>query len=397
MSLIVPILASTILFCTSLKAKSPIFSQVFETPETVAFFIADSEKRDLEIRVHGENHQQCSLTGELCQEVLALLRQDSRLQVAQNSFSLNRDLRFERLELVADHKQHRSFFIEFSKENEQKGDFVTILLDPGHGGVDRGAANGKIKEKDITLKVAQLLQKQLERDQVQVLLTRSEDCYLSLKERVFLASHLDADLFLSLHTDSFENSSVHGASLFSWGEESKKNTQSSLLKAHNDEKFLGISLDKKQAELKPVLAALVSNVQSYHEQNLGKKILIELSKVTSLHNPRVQKAPFFVIKHHLCPSLLIELGFLSHDQTAQKFAHDPLWVERLVAALAEGAVDYLQDVYVFLREKNYLYEIKAGDTLSSIAQKHGCTLKNLIDNNKLENDRIYPGQKIYLP
>src|SRR5690606_13645230 len=87
----------------------------------------------------------------------------------------------------------------------------TIVIDPGHGGRDEGAAgaNGTL-EKDLTLNAALLLGEKLKKAGFNVILTRSSDEYVSLQDRAELAYIKNADVFISLHFDSIDDSSVHG-------------------------------------------------------------------------------------------------------------------------------------------------------------------------------------------
>ncbi len=89
-----------------------------------------------------------------------------------------------------------------------------IIIDAGHGGTDTGSVKKGIKEKDINLKIAIKLQKILEKKGYKVVMTRSDDIAISLRYRAKLANQAKGDLFISIHQNSFKDSSVHGIEVF---------------------------------------------------------------------------------------------------------------------------------------------------------------------------------------
>lgn len=95
-----------------------------------------------------------------------------------------------------------------------KQDQKVIVIDAGHGGTDSGSVKNGIKEKDINLKIAIKLQKTLEKKGYKVVMTRSDDIAISLRQRAKLANQTKGDLFISIHQNSFKDSSVHGIEVF---------------------------------------------------------------------------------------------------------------------------------------------------------------------------------------
>src|SRR5579871_5991522 len=110
-----------------------------------------------------------------------------------------------------------------------------IALDPGHGGIDPGALSGSgIKEKNVVIVVARELQAQLQAGgRYRVLLTRTADQYVALRERVARAEAVKADLFLSIHADSHPDPDVRGASIYTLSEEASDREAAALAQREN--------------------------------------------------------------------------------------------------------------------------------------------------------------------
>ena len=92
--------------------------------------------------------------------------------------------------------------------SEEEGSVLTIVLDAGHGGNDGGTFQGKVVEKNITLSVVGYMQQFLEEEGWDVVLTREKDAYVPLEERTYIGNHSDADLFVSIHCNYFEDDSA---------------------------------------------------------------------------------------------------------------------------------------------------------------------------------------------
>jgi N-acetylmuramoyl-L-alanine amidase CwlD len=148
----------------------------------------------------------------------------------------------------------------------------TIVLDPGHGGIDTGACGKRNSlEKEINLEVALKLKTFLEMAGAQVLLTRNKDVFIGLYERCYFANYQKADLFISIHANSHPDPTIRGIEVFH---------------------YRGQKYSKK----------------------IAQKILNRLAKSTGLKPLRVKSARFVVIRETQMPSILIELGFLSNYQ-----------------------------------------------------------------------------------
>jgi N-acetylmuramoyl-L-alanine amidase len=180
---------------------------------------------------------------------------------------------------------------------------VDIVIDAGHGGADPGAFSEIegiiIKEKFITLDAAKSLKEILELKGYSVFLTRRTDSYISLRSRVKEANIRCKKLFLSLHADAFRDTEVRGFSVFRLSESGMR---SEIARMQSD----SIPEDRDN------LADKVFEKNIRLSGFVGESILDEVSSTTPLYKDTVQKAGFVVLKSPACPSLLVELGFITN-------------------------------------------------------------------------------------
>ena len=318
----------------------------------------------------------------------------------------------------------------------QKSDYYTIVIDPGHGGEDRGAGlNGAI-EKDIVMAVARHLHSELESiSGVRALLTRSSDKSLALVERRLFAAQHQADLFLSLHANSYpQDSRIQGAIVFGLADKGANSAFTRMLVAKEnkaDEYAALADYEDNNPDINRVLAELSLGATRSSSAEVGKHILQALGKITKLHSKKVQHANFAVLKSGAIPSLLIEMGFLSNADEAHRLGQ-PSEQQRYAQAIALGVRSYLQEQNripdsaeppvvaassagsavaqaqaaeptAALSSRNldpssyFNYTVKRGDTLSGLASRHGISQNYLLLINGLSSRELFVEQKIKLP
>ena len=197
-----------------------------------------------------------------------------------------------------------------------------VMIDVGHGGKDTGARNGiyGLLEKNLNLDVALRLKRLLEKSGVQVKLTRNRDVYLPLEQRSSLANQFRADLFISLHFNSAASPEPSGFEVFALTPRGQPSTKRPRPTAQDAKQFPGNRYDPWN-----MLAA-------YH---------VERALVQGLGGPDrgVKRARFSVLKYLNCPGVLVELGFLSHVETAKKLRSADF--RQLIAqSLHEGILTY---------------------------------------------------------
>jgi N-acetylmuramoyl-L-alanine amidase len=207
------------------------------------------------------------------------------------------------------------------ERQKQKKEFI-IAIDPGHGGRDPGAIGKKgTLEKDVTLALAKKLKNIINRAPgFKVILTRESDQYVVLRNRVKKARDNRADLFISLHADSFRSARVEGASVYalSLSGASSEAARRIAEKENASDLIGGISLADKDDLIASVLLDLSQTATIQDSLDFGSDVLSNLSKISKLNNKQVQQAGFAVLKAPDMPSILIETAFLSNPKEERK-------------------------------------------------------------------------------
>ena len=227
---------------------------------------------------------------------------------------------------------------------KHKTEFI-IAIDPGHGGRDPGAIGKRgTREKDITLAVARKMKTMINRTPgYKAILTRDSDRYMVLRNRVKKAREHQADLFLSLHADSFRNPRVEGASVYalSLSGASSEAARWIATKENASDLIGGISLDDKDDLIASVLLDLSQTATIQDSLELGSVVLKQMGKVAKLNNEQVQQAGFAVLKAPDMPSILIETAFLSNPREERNL-RDSKHQLKLAKAVFSGVKAHLE-------------------------------------------------------
>lgn len=215
------------------------------------------------------------------------------------------------------------------------GGVRTIVLDPGHGGSETGATGpGGSVESHLTLLTARMLKTRLERRMaVRVVLTRNEDVDLPLDSRVAIANQNKADLFISLHFNSYRGTKARGAETYFLSREASDQLAAELAEKENS--FPSASGMEERADLELILWDLA---QSYHlaeSQRFASIVQEELNLTLGLRNRGVRQAPFKVLMGANMPAVLVELGFLSNPEEEAKI-QNPTYLGELSDSLVRA-------------------------------------------------------------
>lgn len=213
------------------------------------------------------------------------------------------------------------FFSPFCITSVEAKDFV-VVIDAGHGGHDPGALGKISKEKTINLNVALKLGKQIKRNcpDVKVVYTRERDVFIPLDRRAEIANNAKADLFISIHTNSVANNrTAKGASTWTLGlaksdanlEVAKR--ENSVILYENDYKTRYAGFNPNSAESYIIFEFMQDKYmsQSVHLASLVQK---EFRHTCKRADRGVHQAGFLVLKASAMPSILVELGFISHPE-----------------------------------------------------------------------------------
>lgn len=290
---------------------------------------------------------------------------------------------------------------------------IIIAVDAGHGGEDPGALGpGRVKEKAVVLAISQQLVDMINREPgYKAHLVRTGDYYIPLRTRRDKARQLRADLFVSIHADAFKNPKASGASVFALSRSGATSESARFLAQKENEADLiggvgGVSLSEVDNVLAGVLVDLSMTATLTNSLQVGDRVLREMGKMTKLHKKQVEQAGFAVLKSPDVPSILVETGFISNPQEAQKL-NTPSHRRFLAEAIFKGIKGYFYDVppagsYVAWTKarggSQQQYTIANGDTLSDIAKRHNISLTKLLEHNGLQSSAVIRvGQTLVIP
>lgn len=221
-------------------------------------------------------------------------------------------------------------------ESSTKDQF-TVVIDPGHGGVDPGAERGGLREKDLMLNVAQALADTLRRGGINAVLTRNADIFVALETRVALAHRAGGDLFISLHADILTQGGAKGATVYVLSDAASDAATEHLAARHNRADILaGADLTGSDDEVTSVLLDLARQETEPRSLALAESLVEAMFNAGGPMNRRpLRRAGFSVLKSADIPSVLIELGFLSSERDLENL-RDPVWRAGMVEAIAQG-------------------------------------------------------------
>ena len=220
---------------------------------------------------------------------------------------------------------------------------LTVAIDPGHGGEDPGARGRSGSwEKDVTLTIARKLKAAIDAEPgLRGVLTRDADYFMALQARVDKARRMKADLFVSVHADSFVHPHARGSSVFALSERGATSTAARWLAKRENEADLigGVNLAVKDKFLAMTLADLSLTAQINDSLKLGKAVLGELGGINTLHKAHVEQAGFAVLKAPEIPSILVETAFISNPEEERRL-NDDAYQQRMVQAMLKGIKRY---------------------------------------------------------
>ncbi|MEW6313357.1 MAG: N-acetylmuramoyl-L-alanine amidase [Pseudomonadota bacterium] len=220
---------------------------------------------------------------------------------------------------------------------------ITVAIDAGHGGEDPGAhGRGGTYEKHVTLAIARRLKARIDREPgMRAVLIRDSDYFIPLQMRVVKARKLSADLFVSIHADSFVKSNVRGSSVFALSENGATSAAARWLAKRENEADLigGVNLDVPDPYLKKTLLDLSQTATINDSLKLGREVLDELGDINTLHKGEVEQAGFAVLKAPDIPSILVETAFISNPEEEKKLK-DEAYQEKMAEAIYAGIKRY---------------------------------------------------------
>ena len=319
------------------------------------------------------------------------------------------------------------------------GRTILIAVDAGHGGADSGALGPqKMREKDVTLAIAKELVRVINAQPgYSARLTRTGDYFVELKKRRDFARNMKADLFISIHADSFTDPGAYGASVFALSRKGATSEMARFLaQRENDSDLIGrvggVSLEDKDPQLAGVLVDLSMTATVNSSLQVGSKVLNAISAIAPLHARHVEQAGFVVLKSPDVPSILVETGFISNAAESKKLA-SPDYREKMAQAVFKGVRQHfaqhpplspVSPTNTASRvpvEKNLpvkkasektatksssvdsrspvarKHVVVTGDTLTGIAAQYKVSTAKIRAANNMKNDVVKLGQTLKIP
>jgi len=299
--------------------------------------------------------------------------------------------------------------VKRASEEHTPGRDIVIAIDAGHGGHDPGSLGRRSKEKDIVLIVSKDLARRINAEPgMRAVLVRDRDVFLKHQDRVELAQRHKADLFVSIHADSFSDSRAAGASVFALNLDRADRVAREALSRRDKEqvKVGGVLLNDKDPVLASVLYDLSQNAAMSASNDVGARVSRQLSRVTKMHSKKVKEKSLAVLTSADMPSILVETGFISNPAEEKKL-RDSGHRGRLASAILAGIRDYYYTspppdtrIAMDLRRKparQVRHVVTRGDTVSEIAERYNVSTSAIRRANKLANDKIRVGQTLSIP
>jgi N-acetylmuramoyl-L-alanine amidase len=215
-----------------------------------------------------------------------------------------------------------------------------VVLDPGHGGIDNGtkAASGEM-EKNIVLDFALLLRDKIEKaGKYHVVMTRSDDTFVALADRVQLARAQQASLFISIHADALPRGEgdTQGASVYTLSETASDSEAARLAETENRADVIaGVDLTFEPNDVADILIDLAQRETKTFSVQFARGLIDSMKTVTRMHKNSLKSAGFRVLKAPDIPSVLIELGYVSNKQDLKSLTSAD-WREHTADSMAQA-------------------------------------------------------------
>lgn len=226
--------------------------------------------------------------------------------------------------------------------SDANADKPVVVIDPGHGGVDMGASGRHGEhEKDIVLEFAKALQAKVEAGgRLRALLTRSDDVFVPLGDRVRFARSNNAELFLSIHADTLGEPYVEGATVYTVSSKASDAEAARIAEKENlADQAAGLERKEDVEEVGDILFELTRRETRAFSRQFSTTLIARWKDAGSLNKNPARSASFVVLKAFDVPSVLLELGYLSSEKDLARLTA-PHWRERAAEKTAEAVAGF---------------------------------------------------------
>lgn len=218
----------------------------------------------------------------------------------------------------------------------------TIVIDPGHGGIDGGAeGSGGTVEKAVTLAFAQELRTLLaETGKYDVSMTREADVFLRLDDRVRIARERGADLLVSIHADTINLKGIRGATVYTVSDKaSDPEAEALAIRENLSDQVAGVDIDNAEPQVADILVDLIRRETHSFSIRFARTLVGELSTSIGVINNPHRFAGFRVLKAPDVPSVLVELGYLSNPKD-EELLRDTEWRRKAADSIAKAIATF---------------------------------------------------------
>lgn len=219
----------------------------------------------------------------------------------------------------------------------------TVVIDPGHGGIDTGATIDETTiEKNLTLEFSKILADQLNKTgRIEAILTRTEDVFVSLSDRVSAARLNDAALFVSVHADIVPQSYVRGATVYTVSDEASDDLAALMAARENRSDILaGLAIEGQPDEVADILFDLARRETKNLSIRFARTLIGGIRPALTLNKKPWRRGSFLVLKAPDVPSVLFEMGYLSNQDDRELLKSDA-WRLKTARAMAKAIEKFL--------------------------------------------------------
>lgn len=219
-----------------------------------------------------------------------------------------------------------------------------IVIDPGHGGIDNGTQSDGEAEKTLVLEFALALRDRLEKSgKYRIVMTRTDDTFIPLDDRVRIARSQSAALFVSIHADALprKEGDAQGATIYTLSDKASDAEAEKLAEAENRADAIGgVNLTEEPTEVADILIDLAQRETRTFSNRFARLLMGEMKNTVRMHKRPMKSAGFRVLKAPDVPSVLVELGYVSNKSDLEHLVSDS-WRARTAGAMAQAIDAFL--------------------------------------------------------
>jgi len=219
-----------------------------------------------------------------------------------------------------------------------------VVIDPGHGGIDNGTQAGGESEKNLVLGFGLALRDRLEKSgKYRVVMTRTDDTFIPLADRVRIARNQSAALFVSIHADALprREGDARGATIYTLSDRASDAEAERLAEAENKADAIGgVNLTEEPTDVADILIDLAQRETRTFSNRFARLLMGEMKNTVRMHKRPLKSAGFRVLKAPDVPSVLIELGYVSNKGDREHLVSEN-WRSRTVGSMAQAIDSFL--------------------------------------------------------